>query len=193
MSPVYSALVHFPVRARDGAQMTSAITNLDIHDIARSSRTFGLSGFYVVTPIVAQRALVDRVLEHWGEGGDGRKRTPERGKALSICHGAQSVEEVVALIAAQHGVAPRMLATAARSLATVPAVAFDAERVAIAADRVPRLILFGTAHGLADDLVAKCDGLLPPISGAADYNHLSVRAAAAIVFDRLLGSQRPEN
>jgi len=193
VSPIYSALVHFPVRARDGAPMTSAITNLDIHDIARSSRTFGLSGFYVVTPIAAQRALVDRVLEHWGEGGDGRRRTPERGRALEICHGAQSVEEVVALIAARHGVAPRILATAARSLGGVPAVTFETERVTIGGDHVPRLILFGTAHGLTDDLVAKCDGLLPPILGAGDYNHLSVRAAAAIVFDRLLGAQRPEN
>lgn len=193
MSPVYSALVHFPVRARDGTEMTSAITNLDIHDIARSSKTFGLGGFYVVTPIAAQRALVDRVLEHWGEAGEGRKRTPERGRALEICHGAQSVEEVVALVAARHGVAPRLLATAARTLGTAAAVTFETERAAIAADPVPRLILFGTAHGLTESLIAKCDGLLPPIAGAADYNHLSVRAAAAIVFDRLLGSQRPEN
>jgi hypothetical protein len=28
---------------------------------------------------------------------------------------------------------------------------------------------------------------LAPIEGFTDYNHLSVRAAAAIVFDRLLG------
>lgn len=192
MSPVYSALVHFPVRARDGAEMASAITNLDVHDIARSSTTFGLRGFYVVTPIAAQRALVDRILEHWDTGA-GRKRTPERSRALAICHGANSVEEVIAAVTAVHGQRPRVLATAARSTGPQRLVSFEAERQAIATAEVPRLILFGTAHGLADRLIEGCDALLPPIVGAGDYNHLSVRAAAAIMFDRLLGPQRTEN
>lgn len=193
MSPVYAALVHFPVRARDGAEMSSAITNLDVHDIARSSTTFGLRGFYVVTPITAQRALVERILDHWGEQGRGRQRTPERGRALALCHGAESVEAVVEAITLTHGQRPRMLATAARSTGAALHVTYDAERQAIATTSVPRLILFGTAHGLADRLIDTCDGLLPPIVGAGDYNHLSVRAAAAITFDRLLGAQRPEN
>lgn len=192
MSPVYSALVHFPVRARDGSEMTSAITNLDIHDIARSSTTFGLRGFYVVTPIAAQRALLDRILEHWDQG-PGRTRTPERSRALSICHGADSVEDVIAAVSQTHGQRPRVLATAARSTQPHSRVGFDEERRAMGETSVPRLILFGTAHGLADRLIAMADGLLPPIVGVGDYNHLSVRAAAAITYDRLLGAQRPEN
>jgi hypothetical protein len=192
VSPVYSALVHFPVRTREGADMTSAITNLDVHDIARSATTFGLMGFYVVTPITAQRALVDRILEHWDQG-PGRARTPERSRALSICRGAESVEQVIASIAETHGQPPRVLATAARSTQPHRRADFDAERRAIAETSVPRLILFGTAHGLADRLIETADALLPPIVGVGDYNHLSVRAAAAITFDRLLGAQRPEN
>jgi len=31
------------------------------------------------------------------------------------------------------------------------------------------------------------DMLLEPIEGYTDYNHLSVRSAAAIILDRLLG------
>jgi hypothetical protein len=34
--------------------------------------------------------------------------------------------------------------------------------------------------------------VLPPIQGAADYNHLSVRSAAAIVLDRLFGDRNGE-
>ncbi len=192
MSPIYSALVHFPVRTRDGADMTSAITNLDVHDIARSSTTFGLKGFYVITPIAAQRALLDRILEHWDEG-PGRARTPERSRALSICRGADSVEEVINAITAFHHQAPRVLATAARSTQVHCRADYDTERRAIAETSVPRLILFGTAHGLAERVIERADALLPPIAGAGDYNHLSVRAAAAITFDRLLGAQRPEN
>lgn len=192
MSPVYSALVHFPVRTRDGQEMASAITNLDVHDIARSSTTFGVRGFFVVTPIQAQRLLVDRILEHWDVGA-GRKRTPERSVALSRCHGAASIEDVVATIEAEQGLRPRILATAARTSGERQLITFDSERRAIASDDVPRLILFGTAHGLTDRVIDGCDDLLVPIVGHGDYNHLSVRAAAAITFDRLLGPQGPEN
>ncbi|MGW8301987.1 MAG: RNA methyltransferase [Desulfobacterales bacterium] len=31
--------------------------------------------------------------------------------------------------------------------------------------------------------------MLEPIAGKTDYNHLSVRSAAAIIFDRLLGKK----
>lgn len=191
MSPVYCALVHFPVRTREGQDMSSAITNLDVHDIARSTTTFGLSGFYVVTPIAAQRELLDRILQHW-DSGPGRSRTPERSRALAICRAAHDIEEVRTSIEAIHGMRPRTLATAARSAGGRPLLTFETERAAIRAGDVPRLILFGTSHGLADRVIEGCDDLLVPIVGCGDYNHLSVRAAAAITFDRLLGPQRPE-
>ena len=50
-APVYCALVHHPVKDRAGQTVTTAVTNLDVHDIARSARTFGLRRYYVVTPI----------------------------------------------------------------------------------------------------------------------------------------------
>src|ERR1039457_3304150 len=71
------ALVHFPVLDRQGASVTSAITNLDVHDIARSAMTYGLSVYYVIHPIPAQRQLVDRIKQHW-IGGSGGKRIPDR-------------------------------------------------------------------------------------------------------------------
>jgi hypothetical protein len=57
---------------------------------------------------------------------------------------------------------------------------FDGERF---------LILLGTAWGLAQEVIDAGDGILPPISGLGNYNHLSVRSAAAIVLDRLLGAR----
>lgn len=44
MSPLYCALVHHPVRDRGGNAVTTAVTNLDVHDIARTARTYGLRG-----------------------------------------------------------------------------------------------------------------------------------------------------
>ena len=51
----------------------------------------------------------------------------------------------------------------------------------------PHLILFGTGWGLCEEVIDGADIVLSPICGETEYNHLSVRSAAAIVLDRLLG------
>ena len=53
----------------------------------------------------------------------------------------------------------------------------------------PFLILLGTGWGLTETVLAQSDALLEPIQGETDYNHLSVRSAAAILLDRLLGKE----
>lgn len=182
---VYCALVHFPVRDRAGDTVTSAVTNIDVHDLARSARTYGLRGYFVVTPITAQRALVARILEHW-DSPAGVKRMPERGDALSICASAASVDEVIGVISAREGTAPRIVTTSARAEGSRPVHTYAEERAAIDASACPTLILFGTGHGLQKVLVDRSDALLAPIRPST-YNHLSVRAAAAITLDRLFG------
>jgi hypothetical protein len=185
---VYAALVHYPVRSREGAVITSAITNVDVHDIARSSRTYGLSGYFVVSPIAAQRLLVERILDHWKTGA-GARRVPERGDALSRCRPIESIEAAMAIIEAETGGKPRMIVTEARPEHARDAVPFVTMRARLIETSEPSLILFGTAHGLHPDVIARADFVIEPIQGASDYNHLSVRAAAAITFDRLFGSR----
>lgn len=182
-APVYSALVHHPVRDRAGAPLTSAITNVDVHDIARSSRTYGLRGYFVVSPIAAQRLVVDRILEHWSTGA-GARRVPERSDALSRCHPVASIEEAAAQIEAAHGQAPEWIVTEARAMGQ-PIVRFEEAREHLARSQRPALILFGTAHGLHHSVLERADRVIEPIAGVGAYNHLSVRAAAAITFDRL--------
>jgi tRNA (guanine37-N1)-methyltransferase len=179
MRPVYLALIHHPVRDRGGAIITTAVTNLDVHDIARSARTYDLAGYFIVTPVAAQRALVERILEHW-RGGPGSRRVPERTVALSLVRLASSLDDVVAEVTAEAGVRPKLFATSARA---------DRATIAIAAARAmtPAVLVFGTGHGLAPEIVAAADGLLPPIRPTTGYNHLSVRAAAAILLDRMFG------
>jgi hypothetical protein len=48
------------------------------------------------------------------------------------------------------------------------------------------LILLGTGWGLTREVTEEADYVLEPIEGKG-YNHLSVRTAAAIILDRLLG------
>jgi hypothetical protein len=190
MSAIDCALLHHPVRDRAGAVVTTAVTNLDVHDIARSARTYGLSRYYVVTPIEAQHALVRRITEHWTHGA-GRRRMPERHEALELCHPLESLELALADATQRHGRRPLVVATAARSEGP-KRLSFEAGRELVSATRSgaePLLILFGTGHGLADIVLDAADHVLAPIPGRAGYNHLSVRAAAAIIFDRLLGER----
>lgn len=187
----YCALVHHPVRDREGGTFTSAVTPLDVHDIARSATTFGLAGYFLVTPIPAQQRFVERILGHWAPGGTGQQRMPERSTALGLCQVVPSIEAVLSEITAREGVAPQQIATAARVVGR-PTMALGELRREIAEDRGrPRLLLLGTAHGLADSLLEQVDGVLEPIRGVAGYNHLSVRAAAAILFDRIFGELSP--
>ena len=51
----------------------------------------------------------------------------------------------------------------------------------------PYLLVLGTAWGLSEEFIKAADYVLDPIAGKTDYNHLSVRSAAAIIFDRLMG------
>ncbi len=187
-APVYAALVHHPVRNREGAVITSAITNVDVHDIARSARTYGLAGYFVVSPIAAQRVLVDRILDHW-KNGAGARRVPERSDALSRCHPVASIEEAVGAITRATSAAPSIVVTEARPELASRAITFSAARSALARAERPSLVLFGTAHGLHPDVIERADVVLEPIQGASPYNHLSVRAAAAITFDRLFGDR----
>ena len=48
------------------------------------------------------------------------------------------------------------------------------------------IALLGTGWGIAPELFDRGWPTLSSIKGAAEYNHLPVRAAAAIMFDRLL-------
>ena len=190
MPAIDCALLHHPVRDRAGAVVTTAVTNLDVHDIARSARTYGLGRYYVVTPIEAQHALVRRVTEHWTHGA-GRRRMPERHEALELCCPIESLELALADAETRHGRRPIMIATAARSEGP-KRLSFEAGRNLVAncgAKGEPLMILFGTGHGLADIVLDTAEHVLAPIPGRSGYNHLSVRAAAAIIFDRLLGER----
>ncbi|HKU36624.1 MAG TPA: RNA methyltransferase [Polyangiales bacterium] len=183
---VYCALCHHPVRDRDGQTATAAVTNIDVHDIARSAHTFGLTALFVVSPIDAQRELVVRILEHWRVGA-GKRRMPHRSEALASARAAASIQEAVEWIALQEGARPVVVATAARGLPGKALTTFREASEVLRGEGPPALILFGTGHGLIDDVLAGADLLLEPIHGVGEYNHLSVRAAAAIAFDRLFG------
>lgn len=177
-------LVHFPVRDRAGRPMVSTVTNLDIHDLARSCRTYGAMGLAIVHPLESQQDLVKRIVGHWTHGG-GSQRIPDRADALARVHVVASIEDAKALLGPREEV--EVWVTAAR--AERPKLPFAEARARLRGDDRKILLLFGTAWGLCPEVVDQAHALLPAISAESptDYNHLSVRAACAITLDRLLG------
>jgi hypothetical protein len=183
--PVAVALVHDPVVDRRGERVTTAVTNLDIHDIARTARTFGISRFFVVTPVAEQQALVERLLEHWRQGF-GASYNPDRSEALGLVEAASSIEEALARWETVAGEPILPILTGARR---TDGISFDRCRALGRSHSL--LIVFGTGWGLAPCLFERGWVVLTPVAGTAEYNHLPVRAAAAIILDRLFG--RGEN
>lgn len=180
---LYVSLVHYPVRDRAGGIITTSVTNLDVHDIGRAARTYGIARYFVVTPIEAQRALVDHILGYWN-AGKGGTRVPERADALSIIEPIASLEDAVARITRDEGAAPMVMTTAARSGFAV--TQYSEARAIVASREKPVLLLFGTGYGLADTVIAQAHVHLAPVRPRG-YNHLAVRSAVAIILDRLIG------
>jgi len=182
MADVYLALLHHPVYDKHGAVVTTAVTNLDVHDIARAARTFGVRAYWVCTPVATLRRLVDRIIRHW-EVGPGAAYNPNRREALAVVRQAPALDDVIAEIDRETGQLPYLVATSARE---GPArLRYDALRARLASGGPPVLLVFGTGWGLTDEVVARCDAVLEPVRGVTAYNHLSVRSAAAIILDRL--------
>jgi hypothetical protein len=183
---VYIALMHYPVYDRQERVTATALTTLDIHDVARLARTYGLEGFYVVTPLRSQQTLARRLIDHWvtGRGGE---YNPTRKDALSLVRIADNLEAVLTAIEQEQGRKAKTVATTARHYAE-PRSYGEMSRLLRTGGDAPYLILLGTGWGLTREVAEAADYLLEPIEGKG-YNHLSVRTAAAIILDRLLGGE----
>ena len=172
------ALVHRPVLDKEGRIVTTALTNIDVHDLARSARTYGCTDFFVVHPVEIQRELTTRIVSHWTDGSSA-KRIPDRKDALSIVRAVPTLEDAEAALGGAE-----VWVTAARVLPGA-ALSFSAARERLATEGRAVLLVFGTGWGLAPEITDRADAILPPIKGVGDWNHLSVRAACAISLDRL--------
>ena len=178
---LHIALVHGPVLNKFGHTVTVSLTNLDLHDIARISRTYGLSGFTVVTPLEDQRALAATLTGHWTDGAGGQAN-PDRAEALGKVRVEATLEDAIARVREETGQAPWVLATSARPEGAVtPAQIRDALR------EHPILLVLGTGSGLAPEALALTNAQVAPVRPYGGYNHLPVRSAAAILTDRILG------
>lgn len=181
----YAVLLHGQVMLPNVPEGTTSVTSIDIHDIARSAATYGVKHYFIVTPLVDQQKIVRRLLDFW-QTGDGVSYNNQRHQAVDMVRLCTNLDEVIERITALEGKKPVVIATSARSQDQAPVITyFDQEKI-WELDR-PILFLFGTGNGLAASVMERCDFVLLPIRGFSEFNHLSVRSAAAVVFDRWLG------
>ncbi len=180
---VYIALIHYPVYNNRLDIITTAFTNLDIHDIARAAKTYGVKGFYLIHPMAEQQELATRVIKHWTEG-PGPQYNTSRAEAIELVDIKDSYEAAVADVEAREGQRPEVVVTDARHRDNT--IGHKTLRKMIFQGQKPYLILFGTGWGISEELMSSSNYALNPVEGFTTYNHLSVRSAAAIVLDRLL-------
>jgi hypothetical protein len=188
-------LLHYPITNRKGLVVTTAVTNMDIHDISRSCRTFGVKGYFLVTPIEDQHELVGRILSHWGTETS-KQYHPDRVEAVSLVRMAKDFEEVKTAIRSAHPesegwLPPEVVLTDARPLPNSVSYAdYRRELSDPKRSKRPLIVVFGTGWGVSDVFYPEVHRILVPVYGPKDnggYNHLSVRSAVAIILDRLFG------
>lgn len=168
---------------KNGNIIASAVTNLDLHDMSRAAKTYGVRSFYVVTPLADQQELVEKIVAHWVTGV-GATYNPKRREALELIRIKNSLDEVADHIRDSAGHAPKTVVTSAKR--SPGNISFDRFRQMLSGDNL-YLLIFGTAWGLTNDFIAGADYILDPVMGNTDYNHLSVRSATAVILDRLFG------
>jgi hypothetical protein len=187
MADLYLALLHHPVYDKEHKVVTTSITNMDIHDISRSAKTYGVKRFFVVNPVPTLRALAEKIVDHW-QVGYGSTYNVTRKDALEIVALSQRLEDTLEAVQHEAGERPRLIATSARDGGA--RLSFAELRHRVESPGPPVLILLGTGWGLTEQVLDQADDFLEPIHGRDGYNHLSVRAAAAIILDRLLGAPK---
>lgn len=171
---------------KTGEIIASAITNLDLHDIARVSKTYGIKEYFVVCPLEDQRSLVKKLVSHWTTG-PGARYNPLRRQAMELIRLVVDLNEAIDQITISENLSPKLIATCAKKHPN--SVSYHAMRKMLNTGH-PYLILFGTAWGLAPQLFERVDYVLEPIRPNSDYNHLSVRSAVSIILDRLIAGEK---
>jgi tRNA (guanine37-N1)-methyltransferase len=179
----YIALVHYPVYNNRLTVITTAFTNLDVHDISRAGKTYGIEKFYLVQPNPEQQRLAERVLRHWTEG-EGPALNKSRAEAMEFVEIRDSLGDAVSDIEKIEGIKPRIVVTDARPRDNMVGYG-ELRDLMTSKDSGPFLLVFGTGWGLTEEIMQSADYALKPVSGYTEYNHLSVRSAAAIILDRL--------
>jgi len=186
MADLHVALLHHPVYDKNHQIVTTAVTNMDVHDIGRLARTFDVRSFWVCTPVPTLHRLVRRIIRHW-DTGPGATYNATRKEALALVRLADDLDGAVIGVERSSGAMPWIVATTAKD--GPGRLRFLELTARLLVPGPPVLLVLGTGWGLTERVLDRVDAVLEPIRGSGDYNHLSVRSAAAIMLDRVRGGR----
>jgi tRNA (guanine37-N1)-methyltransferase len=188
LPPHYAVLMHDQVMIGRSEKKpgTTSVTTIDLHDIARSCTTYGIKKFFVVTPLEDQQKLLEVFFQFW-HSDKGKTYNTNRYDAMSRVVVVSSLDEVRSRVMQENNEQrPLLIATSALNHGHPQVISYT-QQGAVWQHQQPVMLLFGTGQGMTEELVLSCDYLLEPVRGFTTYNHLSVRSAVAIIFDRWLG------
>lgn len=178
MRNVYVGLVHYPILNKNNKQVETSITNLDIHDIARSCKTFGVKRYFIINPNIAQQQFAKKILDFW-QTDFAKSYNAHRALALKNVKLEKSIKSAIEEITIREKIAPIVVTTTAHTYKNQ----VDYSRIRKLNN--PILLLFGTGFGLTKNVHLTADFVLKPIKGDCEYNHLSVRSAVAIILSNI--------
>jgi len=181
-------LLHHPVTNRKGEIVATSITNMDLHDISRTCRTFEIDHYYLVSPVVDHQKLVGTIIDHWKQGNQAEWH-PDRAEAFSRVQVLSAFQDVKDDLAKKYpGLSLEVAMPDARPLPNQLTYQETREKWKREEKQGIKIVVLGTGWGVAPSFYEEVHTYLGPIYGplgADGYNHLSVRAAAAIILDRL--------
>ncbi len=181
-SDIFIGLVHYPVYNRNNEIVCTSITNLDLHDIARSCKTYNIMNLFIINPQESQKQIFDRLKKFWKTSG-AKTYNIDRFDAFDIIEYTPDISSAKEWIEKKYANQPIVISTSARK--AIGSTKYSEMRN-ILRRSFPKLILFGTGNGLADEVIIKSNFHLKEIKGIRNYNHLSVRSAISVTLDRLV-------
>ena len=182
----YVVIMHSQVIVGDGHKVGhTSVASIDIHDIARSCKTYGIKNFFIVTQLEDQFKIVNTFFDFW-HSKKGKDYNLSRYNAIESVILTKSFESVLEQIKQKENLDPIIVTTSAKAHGNGVKIDYFSQGLVWKENR-PVLIVFGTGQGLSDEIMDQSNFILTPVRGLTSYNHLSVRSAAAIILDRWLG------
>lgn len=186
--PHYLALMHTQVKNQQGESVTTTIKSMDLHDISRTAQTYGFKGLFIVQPLKDQQIIAKDFCNYWTEDKTNKPGITHqtRQEAVELITIHNNLSEVLEKIKFDCGKPAVTIATTAKQYLHKNTISYHDQSI-VWKNNQPVLILLGTGYGLEEELILNSEFVLKPIEGMTNYNHLSVRCAAAIILDRWLG------
>ncbi|NLV81481.1 MAG: tRNA (guanosine(37)-N1)-methyltransferase TrmD [Synergistaceae bacterium] len=181
----YVMEIHYPVLDKSGEKSSTAITGMDLQDIARACRTYGIKKYLLVTPTAQQREMAKKIITYWTKGL-GSKCNPNLKEAFSSVKIFASAQKALSWVKQKEKVEPYKIATTAQI--GEGATHWLSLKREILFENLSPVFMFGTGLGLHKEILNSADAVMTPIIGGTDgWNHLSMRSAVSITLDRFFG------